>query len=37
MDISALKSGTDLRGIALGENNVLTDEAVEAAVGAFAY
>lgn len=37
MDISALKSGTDLRGVALGENVELTDEAVKAAVKAYAY
>jgi phosphomannomutase len=37
MDISALKSGTDLRGIALGENTELTDEAVKAAVKAYVY
>lgn len=32
-----MKSGTDLRGIALGENTELTDEAVKAAVKAYVY
>ena len=36
MDISALKSGTDLRGVGSGEGVTLTDEAVYAAVSAFA-
>ena len=36
MDISALKSGTDLRGVGSGEGITLTDEAVFAAVSAFA-
>ncbi len=36
MDISALKSGTDLRGVASGEGITLSDEAVYAAVTAFA-
>lgn len=35
MDIKALKSGTDLRGVAVGENVNLTDEAVYSAVSAF--
>ena len=37
MDISALKSGTDLRGIADGDGVQLTDEAVAAAVSAYIY
>ena len=36
-DFLKLKSGTDVRGTALGEKTDLTDEAVDAIVRAFLY